>query len=64
MKKNLKRLEHTKYERKLQQLTLPMDKEIVIPTDDPVRLASAQLEELDYRELYRAYSSQGRKSAF
>ncbi|MFT9078718.1 transposase [Ethanoligenens sp.] len=40
-----------------------MDKEIVIPTDDPVRLASAQLEELDYRELYRTYSSQGRKSA-
>ena len=40
-----------------------MDMEITIPQDDPVRLASAQLEELDYRELYRAYSSQGRKSA-
>lgn len=37
--------------------------EIVIPQDDPVRMASAQLEELDYRKLYRAYSSQGRKSA-
>ena len=35
-----------------------MDMEIAIPQDDPVRL-----EELDYRELYRAYSSQGRKSA-
>ena len=27
------------------------------------RLTSAQLEELDYRELYRAYSPKGRKSA-
>ena len=40
-----------------------MDMEITIPQEDPVRLVSAQLEELDYRELYRAYSSQGRKSA-
>jgi transposase len=40
-----------------------MDMEIKISEDDPVRLLSAQLEELDYRELYRAYSSQGRKSA-
>ena len=40
-----------------------MDMEIKIPLDDPVRLASAQLEELDYRELYHAYSSTGRKSA-
>lgn len=37
--------------------------EISIPQDDPVRLLSVQLEELDHRELYRAYSSQGRKSA-
>lgn len=37
--------------------------EIKIPENDPVRLASVQLEELDYRELYHAYSSQGRKSA-
>ena len=40
-----------------------MDMEITIPQDDPVRLLSAQLEELDYRKLYHAYSSQGRKSA-
>lgn len=40
-----------------------MDMEITIPQDDPVRLASAQLEELDYRERDRAYSSQRRKSA-
>ena len=37
--------------------------EIKISQDDPVRLASAQVEELDYRELYRAYSPRGRKSA-
>jgi transposase len=40
-----------------------MDMEITIPQEDPVRLVSAQLEGLDYRELYRAYSSRGRKSA-
>ena len=42
---------------------LPMDTEILIPADDPVRLASAQLEELDYSKLYHAYSPKGRKSA-
>ena len=40
-----------------------MNMEITIPQDDPVRLLSAQLEDLDYRELYRAYSFTGRKSA-
>ncbi|MDP4153290.1 MAG: hypothetical protein Q8865_07640 [Bacillota bacterium] len=40
-----------------------MNMEIAIPQDDPLRLLSAQLEELDYRELYRVYSSRGRKSA-
>ena len=44
-------------------MTLPMDMEIAIPQDDPVRLTRAQLEETDYRELYRAYSFTGRKSA-
>jgi transposase len=63
VKQNIKLLEHNKFERKFQQLTLPMNMEIQIPEDDPARLASAQLEELDYRKLYRAYSSQGRKSA-
>lgn len=31
--------------------------------DAPVRLTSAQLEELDYKELYHTYSSKGWKSA-
>ena len=35
---------------------------IQIPKDDLARLLSAQPEELDYRELYRAYSPTGRKS--
>ena len=44
-------------------MTIPMDMEILIPQDDSVRLLSVQLEELDYRELYHANSSTGRKSA-
>lgn len=34
-----------------------------MPKNAPVRLASAQLEELEYRKLYEAYSPKGRKSA-
>ena len=34
----------------------------MVEANAPVRLTSAQLEELDYRELYRAYSPRGRKS--
>ena len=40
-----------------------MNIEILLPENAPVRLACAQLEELDYRKLYEAYSSRGRKSA-
>ena len=34
----------------------------MLPENAPVRLTSAQLEELDYEKLYRAYSARGRKS--
>ena len=34
-----------------------------MPEDAPVRRINAQLEELDYRKLYEAYSSKGRKWA-
>lgn len=34
----------------------------MVEANAPVRLTSDQLEELDYRELYRAYSPKGRKS--
>ena len=36
---------------------------MMLPEKAPVRLTSAQLEELDYRKLYEAYSPTGRKSA-
>lgn len=45
------------------QLVLALSSEMMIPEDAPVRLLSAQLEELDYEKLYRAYSPCGRKSA-
>ena len=36
---------------------------MIIPENAPIRLLSAQFEELEYRKLYEAYSSKGRKSA-
>ena len=44
------------------QVVIALNSEIMLPEDAPVRLTSAQLEELDYRKLYEAYSSKGRKS--
>jgi transposase len=44
------------------QLVFALNNEILLPENAPVRLTSAQLEELDYRKLYRAYSARGRKS--
>ena len=44
------------------QLVLVLNSEILLPEDAPVRVTSAQLEELDYRKLYEAYSPRGRKS--
>ena len=45
------------------QLVMTLNCEMMIPENDPVRLLNAQLEELDYRKLYEAYSSLGRKYA-
>lgn len=42
------------------QLKLPMETEIFIPEDDPVRLLSAICECIDYEDLYAAYSEEGR----
>ncbi len=39
---------------------MTLNTEILIPKEAPVRLTDAQLEELDYRKLYRAFSSKGR----
>ena len=44
------------------QLVLAINSEFSLPENAPVRLTSAQLEELDYEKLYRAYSPRGRKS--
>ena len=44
-------------------MVFTLNSEIIIPKNAPVRLASAQLEELEYRKLYEAYSPRGRKSA-
>lgn len=44
------------------QLVITLNSEMFIPEEAPVRLTNAQLEELDYRKLYAAYSSKGRKS--
>ncbi len=42
------------------QLVLPLNIEFLIPKDDPVRLLSQIMEELDYSELKKGYSSKGR----
>jgi len=42
------------------QLMLPINYEVIIPEDDSVRLLSQIAEELDYKELYAAYSPAGR----
>ena len=53
---------YTTYERDGQQV-IKLNSEIILPENAPVRLTNAQLEELDDRQLYRAYSPKGRKSA-
>ena len=52
----------TVYERK-GQLVFSLNCEICLPENAPVRLVSAVMEELEYTELYRAYSPRGRKTA-
>ncbi|MDD7171210.1 MAG: IS1182 family transposase [Faecalibacterium sp.] len=62
----MKQIQQKEYSRKAalyQQLALPIAENIEIAENEPVFVANAQLEELDYRELYRAYSPKGRKSA-
>lgn len=45
------------------QISLPIDTECLIPVDDSVRLLNQVLEDMDYRKLYLAYSSEGRNPA-
>ena len=51
------------YERKVFQLYLPIDTEVMIPKDSKVRLLDQVLEELDYTKLYQSYRKEGRKYA-
>ena len=44
------------------QIKLPLDLEISIPSDDPVRLVSAFVEEMDLSELYKTYGRIRKKS--
>ena len=62
MRNNLNKQEQYKTTVQNNQLVLVLNSEILLPEDSPVRVTSAQLEELDYRKLYEAYSSKGRKS--
>lgn len=62
VKTNLKQNQYKIAERN-SQLVLTLNSEIMLPENAPVRLTSAQLEELNYEKLYRAYSPTGRKSA-
>ena len=62
----MNQIQHEQYTGKggiYQQLTLPISENILIDEHEPVYVANAQLEELDYGKLYQAYSSKGRKSA-
>ena len=61
MKKQLKQNQFKVIERN-GQLVFALNNEFLLPENAPVRLTSAQLEELDYGKLYRAYSPRGRKS--
>ena len=60
MKKQITKKEYSVVERN-GQLKIALNTEIRIGKEAPVRLTDAQLEALDYRKLYQAYSSKGRK---
>lgn len=62
MKQNPNQQDQYSVSERNNQLVLVLNSEIILPEDASVRVTSAQLEELDYRKLYEAYSSRGRKS--
>ena len=59
MKKNKTQVEYTAYGTGY-QVCLPLNIEKIIPSDEPVRLLSAVLEELNYNKLTATYSRSGR----
>jgi transposase len=59
---NIQHQNYTQFHRDY-QLAIPFDCEMLITEDDSVRLLSYLLEGLNYENLYKAYSSTGRKPA-
>ena len=59
VKTNHKQVDYTLYETG-RQLKLPMETEIFIAADDPVRLVNAVVERMDIRKIERSYSEDGR----
>lgn len=59
MKQNNKQIDYTLYETGC-QLKLPIETEILIAADNPVRLVSAVVERIDIRKIERSYSHMGR----
>ena len=59
MKHNTKQVDYTLYETG-RQLKPPMETEIIIAADDPVRLVNAVVERMDIRKIERSYSQDGR----
>jgi transposase len=48
---------------KVYQLKISSEYDVLIPSDESVRLLDAIMEELDYTKMYRAYARRGRKTA-
>ena len=59
MKQNYKQVDYTLYETG-RQLKLPIETEIFIAADNPVRLVSAVVERMDISKIERSYSREGR----
>ena len=62
MRNNSKLQDQCTVKKRHGQLAFALNSEVLLPENAPVRLTSAQLEDLDYEKLYRAYSARGRKS--
>lgn len=56
-------LNHKNLYDNVHQLVLPIETDFMISKDEPVRLLSQIMEGLDYKKLYKAYSTKGRNPA-
>ena len=62
MKNNYIQKDYTTFG-KVYQLKISSEYDVLIPSDESVRLLDAVMEELDYTKMYRAYARKGRKPA-